>query len=113
MTIYKNIEELIENEAPHGSGINYDYTNFKKYGKQKVTFENAYDLINEYGYYEGAIPFKVTIDKYLDVKITFLGLSNHGRYLVQREDLKDYLEQIYADFVQSAIARYSLEEILK
>lgn len=30
MTIYKNIEELIENEAPHGSGIDYDYTNFKK-----------------------------------------------------------------------------------
>jgi len=113
MTIYKNIEELINNEAPHGSGIDYDYTNFKKYGRQKVTFENAFHVMDEYGYYDCIVPFKVTIDKYNDVKINFIGLNNHGRYMVKKTYLREYLEDTYANFVQSAIARYSLEEILK
>lgn len=113
MTIYKNIEELIKNEAPHGSGIDYDYTNFKKYGRQKVTFENAFHVMDDNGYYDCIIPFKVTIDKFLDVKITFLGLNNHGWYMVKKTYLREYLENTYANFVQSAIARYSLEEILK
>ena len=41
MTIYTNIEELIENEAPHGSGINYDYDNFRQ-SKKRVSFSNYY-----------------------------------------------------------------------
>lgn len=112
MTIYTNIEELIENEAPHGSGINYNYDNFH-HNKERVTFCNCYDVMNENGYYEGAIPFKVIIDKYLDVKIIFRGLNNRGRYLVNKTMLREYLEDTYADFVQSAIARYSLEEMFK
>ena len=50
MTIYTNIEELIENEAPHGSGINYNYDNFH-HNKERVTFCNCYDLMDENGYY--------------------------------------------------------------
>ena len=112
MTIYTNIEELIENEAPHGSGINYNYDNFH-HNKERVTFCNCYDLMDENGYYEAVIPFKVIIDKYLDVKILFRGLNNHGRYLVNKAMLREYLEDTYANFVQSAIARYSLEEMFK
>lgn len=112
MTIYTNIEELIENEAPHGSGINYEYDNFHQ-SKKRVSFCNYFDLMDENGNYEGAIPFKVIIDKYLDVKIMFTGLTSHGRYLANKAMLKEYLEDTYADFVQSAIARYSLEEMFK
>lgn len=112
MKIYNEIENLIVNEAPHGSGINYEYENFHQ-NKERVTFCNYFDLMDENGFYIGVIPFKVIIDKYHDVKIIFRGLNHHGRYLTNKYMLRDYLEDVYSDFVHSAIARYSLEEMFK
>lgn len=112
MTIYTDIKELVINEAPHGSGINYDYENFHQ-NKERVTFCNSYDIMNECGYYEGAIPFKVIVDKYLSVKIIFRGLNRRGRYLVDKYMLREYLEDIYNNFVWSAIGKYSLEKMFK
>ena len=112
MKIYTNIEDLINNEAPHGSGINYDYDNFHQ-NKERVTFNNNFDLMDEDGFYIGVIPFKVIVDKYFGVKIIFRGLNNHGRYITNKYMLREYLEDVYGDFIQSAIARYSLEEMFK
>ena len=112
MKIYVNIEELVNNEAPHGSGINYNYENFHQ-NKERATFCNSFDLMDENGFYEGAIPFKVIVDRYNGVKIIFRGLTRHGRYLASKHMLREYLEDVYNDFVRSAIARYSLEEMFK
>ena len=112
MIIYTTIEELVNNEAPHGSGINGEYENFHQ-NKERVTFCNCYDLMDENGYYDCVIPFKVIIDKYFGVKIIFRGLNNHGRYMVNKYMLREYLEDVYGDFIQSAIARYSLEVMFK
>lgn len=112
MIIYTTIEELVNNEAPHGSGINYDYDNFHQ-NKERVTFSNNFDLMDDNGFYIGVIPFKVIVDKYFDVKIIFRGLNNHGRYIANKYMLREYLEDVYANFIQSAIARYSLEEMFK
>ena len=112
MKIYTDIEELIVNEAPHGNGINYRYENFHQ-NKERITFCNGYDLMDENGFYEAEIPFKVIIDRLGGVKIIFRGLTRHGRYLITKYDLREYLEDVYSDFARSAIARYSLEEMFK
>lgn len=112
MKIYVDIEELVNNEAPHGSGINYNYENFHQNG-ERVTFCNAFDLMDENGFYEAAIPFKVIVDRFNGVKIIFRGLNGHGRYLTNKYALREYLEDVYSDFIHSAIARYSLEEMFK
>lgn len=92
----RNIEKLqnyIHEFAPHGSGIDYDYTNIRYNSYKMISMECAYHLMDENGFYDSVIPFRVTIDRDLKVKVQFLGLNNHGWYKVRvkypflREDL--------------------------
>ena len=104
-----NLNDLIEASAPHGSGIDFDYTNIKINSKGKISFENAFHLMSENGMYIGVLPFRVTINKDLQLKVQFIGLNSHGWYLVRyvytwvREDL----ENLYQEWLNA----YKLEII--
>ena len=81
---------------PHGSGIDADYSVEEKKDVYIVT--NEYHCMNESGYYDGWIPFKLIIPKKnpTDFKLQFTGLNGAGWYRVYKYMLRDYLEELYA-----------------
>ena len=92
--------DFIEETAPTGSGTDFDYTNIKINTKRKISFENAFHLMDsESGMYIAVIPFRVTINKDLQLKVQFLNLNPHGWYLVRyvytwvREDLENLYQE--------------------
>lgn len=95
------LEDLIET-CPSGSGIDFDYENIKINSKGKISFENAFHLMDENGFYDGIIPFRITIDKDLKLKVQFLDLNPHGWYLVRYKHygIRDYLEEIYYNWLE-------------
>ena len=88
--------DFIEETAPHGSGIDFDYTNIKINTKGKISFENAYHLMDDNGMYIATIPFRITIDRFLKLKVQFIGLNYTGWNLVKKYYwLKGDLKDIY------------------
>lgn len=100
----EELEEVIRNTAPHGSGINYGYNSirvehYSKDNENKIIFENAYHCMDDNGYYDGIIPFRVVIGADLTPAIHFVGLTSAGKYRVNKYDLRPYLEDIYAYWI--------------
>ena len=93
--------DFIEETAPHGSGIDFDYTNIKINTKGKISFENAYHLMDDNGMYIATIPFRVTVDRLLNLKIQFIGLNYTGWNLMKNYSwLKDDLYDIYGNWLE-------------
>lgn len=61
----------------HGSGIDCDWI-LSSNGK-KVYLENAYHVMDESGFYDGFMDFKITIYKGRITRINFVGLSSYHR----------------------------------
>lgn len=100
----ENLENIIEKTAPHGSGIDYDYNSirvehYSRDNQNKVIFENAYHCMDENGFYDGIIPFRVVIGSDLTPVIRFVKLNNAGRYRVTKYYIREYLEDVYACWV--------------
>ena len=113
METIKDIKRLVLETAPHGSGIDFDYRNCIRDPHGYISFENAYHLMDENGYYDDIIPFKIKIDKYGEVKVIFQSLSPNQWYKVRYKYdwLREYLIEEYYNWTQQAIVRYSIEEI--
>lgn len=98
------LERVIKNTAPHGSGIDYDYNSirvehYSKDNQNKIIFENAYHCLNEAGFYDGIIPFRVVVGADLSPAVHFVGLTEAGKYRVRKYDLRLYLEETYYWYV--------------
>lgn len=96
----ETLEDVIKNNAPSGSGIDYDYENiriehYSRGNQNKVIFENAYHCMDENGFYDGIIPFRVVIGSDLIPVIRFIGLNNAGWYRVNKYYIREYLENVY------------------
>jgi len=78
-----------------GSGFDGDADVSENAKGTKGYVSASYHCMNEVGEYDGWIPFKVTIpaDNPRDFKLTFVGLSNAGRYRVNKYDLRGYIEE--------------------
>ena len=105
----EELEEVIRNTAPHGSGINFDYNSirvehYSKDNQNKIIFENAYHCMNDNGYYDGIIPFRVVIGADLSPVVHFVGLTSAGKYRVRKYDLRLYLEETYYWYVNDCDA---------
>ena len=105
----ETLEEVIKNTAPRGSGIDYDYNSirvehYSKDNQNKIIFENAYHCMDDNGYYDGVIPFRVVIGSDLVPIIHFVGLTSAGKYRVRKYDLRMYLEEIYYWYVNDCDA---------
>ena len=101
--------DFIEETAPTGSGIDFDYTNIKINTKRKISFENAFHLMDsESGMYIAVIPFRVTVDRLLNLKIQFIGLNYTGWNIIKNYYwLKDDLYDIYNQWLE----QYKLEVV--
>lgn len=100
----KELQEVIKTSAPHGSGIDFDYNSirvehYSRDNQNKIIFENAYHCMNDNGYYDGIIPFRVVIGADLSPIIHFVGLTGAGKYRVHKYDLRLYLEETYYWYV--------------
>lgn len=100
----EELEEVIRNTAPHGSGIDFDYNSirvehYSRDNQNKIIFENAYNCMNEAGFYDGILPFRVVIGADLSPAVHFVGLTSAGKYRVHKYDLKSYLEETYYWYV--------------
>ena len=86
--------------APHGSGINYDYTLYLT--DKELVVCNTYDCMNEKGFYDGIIDFSVYIpmvkpsDFTLRFRNTRANKNSIGKYGFC---IKEYLEILYSDWL--------------
>jgi len=86
-------EFILENELPHGSGIDCKWQIEDKGKYFKCV--NAYHCMNENGYYDGYADFTLIIPKKnpIDFKLHFNG--KHSQYKNERYLLRDYLEDTF------------------
>lgn len=82
---------------PHGSGINYEWNIEKKGGK--VICRNAWDYMDNNGYYDDIFPFSVTFD-HDDFSVKFHGLTSKQYRKINWINLREYLEDIFSDVRQ-------------
>ena len=82
----------IRNILPSGSGVNYEWRIEIK--KDAVVCDNAYDFMNETGFYDGVYPFRLRFTKN-DMRFNFRGLTPYGRRRAKEEGLRDYLEELF------------------
>ena len=86
--------------APHGSGINYDYTLYLT--DKELVVCNTYDCMNENGFYDGVIDFSVYIPvkkpsdftiRFRNTKANRNSIGKYGYFI------KEYLETLYSDWL--------------
>lgn len=82
-------------ESVHGGGINYDYR--IECNGDNMYFHNAYDYMNENGFYDGVIPFTliVSLKRDDDIRIVFHA-DSRMRHKAEDIGLKGYLEGTYS-----------------
>ena len=103
------IELLLGNDIPHGSGIDcsYVYTMFDN----RLTIENSFHCMNNNGYYDGYIDFKLIIpfDNPADFKLQFTDYKEHRNTIKKYGwSIRDYLESIYVDYINQHIDIFQL-----
>lgn len=110
----------IRYSAPKGSGINGKYDNIRisnyskptkkvlphKNNEDRIIFENTYDHI----YKERCIPleFRVVIGADETVYIHFLNTTRNERYIIQREGLREYLQEVFEDYLKNNLDFWEL-----
>ena len=87
--------ELIEAILPHGSGINYDWEINTK--DNRLYVYNAYDYMDENGYYDDVFPFVVCFENGVFKYLHFLGCTRKQYKKIERAYLRDYLETMFID----------------
>ena len=93
--------EAIENVLPHGSGINYDYEIEQK-GK-RIYIRNAWDYMDENGFYDDVFPFVVCYENGRFKYLHFLGCTRSQYRKIEYAGLRDYLEYAFCD-IENKIA---------
>ena len=103
--MYTDNEEFLEDFAdalddhilPSGSGINSDWDISYSNDARTISCSNAYDHMNEVGFYDATIPFKVDIpvEDPLGFSLTFTG-DDMNQAFAEEDDLGSYLEDVIA-----------------
>ena len=92
--------ELFIEELPHGSGIDYNWE-YIEHRNGKVTFKNWYHSMDEWGGYDGIMPFKFTVFyNHIKDQFDFNRIVCNENTRKSFFGLKEYLEDtIYACIV--------------
>ena len=91
------MEEFLEDNLPHGSGIDYKWEiEFLKNGSIKCT--NGWHFMSEYGFYMFGAPFSITFKKD-DFFIQFHNISSNERRHLNNHMIKDYLYDLFHNFI--------------
>ena len=102
-----NVEQLKE-ILPHGSGIDSDWE-FEEHKNGNVTCKNYFHVMNEWGGYDGYMPFKFTLYLNKENKIDFNKLICNENKRISYYGLKFYLEET----IICALESYSVEKETK
>ena len=97
--------ELIEAILPHGSGINYDWEINTK-GNRLYVY-NAWDYMDENGFYDDIFPFVVCFENGVFKYLHFLGCTRSQYRKIEYAGLRDYLEIMFVELeekIQEVIA---------
>ena len=87
--------ELIEAILPYGCGINYDWEINTKGNKLYV--HNAWDYMNENGFYDDVFPFVVCFENGIFKYLHFLGCTRSQYRKIEYAGLRDYVEYTFCD----------------
>ena len=91
-------------ESIHGSGINYDYDfeigYTKRYG-MVIKATNAYDVMNEVGFYTGTVRFAVKVPIEHPDEFMILFSADYHDY----DNLREYLEDLYGDVLERVLVK--------
>lgn len=93
----------------HGSGIDYDYTVTES--QENIIVSNAIHCMDEWGGYDGVLPFQVLIDKKIAkvVKIKYHGSDPYHR----RKYVWKYNDYLYSQFLDPSFSEYERPYYLK
>ena len=86
------LHEIAAAYLPHGSGIDGQTTvDIEKSGRSRIILYSEYHAMNEVGFYDGWIDFKVTVKPDLVTGLDVIVTGRFGKY----SDLKDGLASDY------------------
>ena len=97
----EDIEEQLLDILPHGSGINYDWEITIKGNKLYV--HNAWDYMDENGFYDDVFPFVVCYENGRFKYLHFTGCTRSQYRKIEYAGLRDYLETLFTD-IENKIA---------
>lgn len=96
----ETIEKIIKKYAPHGSGFDNGTTlDYKKSTGEKLVFNTSYHHMNDNGMYDGWTEHIITVSPSLAFNFN---LKISGR---NRNDIKEYIHDIFHDFLTMEIER--------
>jgi len=90
--IWEDKIKTIIDSLPHGSGIDSDITLMDASTGEKIVIESSYHCMNDGGYYDGWINFRLTITGSLMFGFNLNITGNFGKH----QDVKDYLHEIFS-----------------
>lgn len=92
-TYTDGIDKIVKEEMPHGSGIDngihFDYENSKP---NKLVFNSSFHCMDENGYYDGWIDFRIVITPCLELEYHVKIVGNFGG---KYNHIKNYLHDIF------------------
>ena len=86
--------DRIVSVLPHGNGVNFDYEIEQK-GK-KIYIRNAWDYMDEFGFYDDVFPFVVCYENGRFKYLHFAGCTRSQYRKIEYAGLRDYLETLKA-----------------
>ena len=99
----ESILSMIEQELPHGSGIDGDWY-LQLTTPTRVNAFNSYHCMDEHGYYDGWVDFTVHFDLAdKDVFKVTIRSDYENRYRAEKYGLREYLEDTIAYSLEDAI----------
>ena len=108
-TLIEEVEEDITEQLldilPHGSGVNYDWEITTKGNKLYV--HNAWDYMDENGFYDDVFPFVVCYENGRFKYLHFAGCTRSQYRKIENAGLRDYLEIMFTELeekIQEVIA---------
>ena len=108
-TLIEEVEEDITEQLldilPNGSGINYDWEITTKGNKLYV--HNAWDYMDEFGFYDDVFPFVVCYENGRFKYLHFAGCTRSQYRKIEIAGLRDYLEIMFIELeekIQEVIA---------
>jgi len=91
---FDSIQNIIDEYLPSGSGIDSNTTlDFDASKKEKLVLNSSYHVMNDTGYYNGWIDYRVIITPSLQFGFDIKIVGNFGKY---RDDLYEYLIEVYS-----------------
>jgi hypothetical protein len=89
---YRDIEKIVKNYLPYGSGIDSGVTfDFGNSTSNKLVFDSSYHCMNDNGYYDGWIDFRVILKPSLQFGFVMQIIGRFSDRHYKYESVRDYM----------------------